>query len=257
MDFLQAIILSIVEGVTEFLPISSTGHLVLTSTLLNISQTDFVKSFEIFIQLGSILAVVVIYWKKLLENKLIWKTILAAFIPTAIIGFALYKIIKHFLLGNETVTLLALLIGGLILIGLELIYKEKEHHVSKVEDISLKNAVLIGFAQSISVIPGVSRSAATIMGALFLGIKRQAAVEFSFLLAIPTLIAASSLDLVKSNFNFSNSEWLLLIIGFVGSFISAMLVIKWFLKFIQKNTFIPFGIYRVLVALLFWILIIR
>ncbi len=257
MDIFQALVLSIVEGITEFLPISSTGHLVLTSEILKIPQTEFVKSFEIIIQLGAILAVVVIYWKTILQNTRVWKNILAAFIPTAIIGFALYRVIKHVLLGNDLVTLLALLIGGVVLIILELVYKEKEHHVEKIEDISLKNAFLIGLCQSISIIPGVSRSAATIMGALFLGTKRQTAVELSFLLAVPTMLAATGLDLVKSNFGFSGSEWLLLTVGFIGSFIAALFVVKWFLKFIQNNNFISFGVYRIVLSILFWLIVIK
>lgn len=257
MELFQAAILSIVEGITEFLPVSSTGHLVLASEILKLPQTEFVKSFEIIIQLGAILAVGVIYWKTILQNTRVWKNILAAFIPTAIIGFALYKVIKHVLLGNDLVTLLALLIGGLILIGLEMVYKEKEHHVEKIEQISLKNAFLIGLCQSISIIPGVSRSAATIMGALFLGTKRKVAVEFSFLLAVPTMLAATGLDLVKSNFGFSGSEWLLLAVGFIGSFIAALFVVKWFLKFIQNNNFISFGVYRIVLSILFWLIVIK
>lgn len=252
MDFFQAIILSVVEGVSEFLPISSTGHLILISSLLKIPQTEFVKSFEIFIQLGAILGVVVLYHERLLRNQKVWKNVLAAFIPRAIIGFLFYKFVKTYLLGNDLVVVLTLFVGGLILIGLELIYQEREHHVGKVEDLTLRNSFLIGLAQSISIIPGVSRSAATIMGGLFLGTKRQTAVEFSFLLAIPTMLAATGLDLVKSNFDFSGSEWMILIIGFVGSFITALLVVKWFLKYIKKNNFILFGVYRIIVAIIYW-----
>ncbi|MBI2074363.1 MAG: undecaprenyl-diphosphate phosphatase [Candidatus Levybacteria bacterium] len=254
MDYFQAAILSIVEGITEFLPISSTGHLVLASKLLNLPQTDFVKSFEIIIQLGAILAVIVLYWK-IIINKNVWKIVFAAFLPTAIIGFTLYKLVKNILLGNSQITLLALFIGGVILIFLELIYKEKEHHVDKIENISLKNAFLIGLFQSISIIPGVSRAAATIIGALFMGTKRKTSVEFSFLLAIPTMLAATGLDLIKNNFSFSTSELSLLLVGFIGSFVVAILAVKFFLKVIQTHTFIPFGIYRIALALLFWLTI--
>lgn len=265
MDFPQAVILSIVEGVTEFLPISSTGHLILTSELLQIPQTEFVKNFEIFIQLGAILAVVVIYWKSLLPYSRVWKNIIAAFIPTAIIGFALYKFIKSYLIGNSLVTVLALLIGGILLIVLEKIYeqssqmtdKEKKHHVSSIENLTIKQSFLIGLAQSVSVIPGVSRSAATILGAMFLGAKRQVAVEFSFLLAVPTMVAATSLDLIKSDFNFTTYEWSILMVGLIGSFVTAIIVIKWFISYVQKNTFVPFGIYRIIIALLFWFFMIR
>lgn len=257
MDYLQTIILSVVEGLTEFLPISSTGHLILTSKLLNIVQTDFVKSFEIIIQLGSIFAIVFLYWKTISKNKEIWKRIITAFIPTAIVGFFLYEMIKTLFLGNSIITLFALFIGGLLLIFLEKIYKEKDRHADNVEKISFKNAFLIGVFQSISVIPGVSRSAATIISALFLGTKRKTAVEFSFLLAIPTMLAATSLDLIKSNFSFSLSEYSILVTGFLGSFIVAIFAVKFLLNFIKKHTFIPFGIYRIILAIIFGFFMLR
>ncbi|MCL4354688.1 undecaprenyl-diphosphate phosphatase [Patescibacteria group bacterium] len=258
MSYLHAFILSFVEGITEFLPISSTGHLILTSNLLDIAQTNFVKDFEIIIQLGAIFAVIFLYWKTLTTNIKAWKRIAIAFIPTAIIGFILYKIVKTFLLGNTYITLAALLIGGIILIILELMYKEKEHHANKVEEISYKNAFLIGVVQSLAIVPGVSRSAATVIGALFLGTKRKAAVEFSFLLAIPTMLAASGLDILKSDFiSYTSQQYIALFIGFFGSFIFAILAIKFLLDFIKKHTFIPFGVYRIVLAILFWLLIIR
>lgn len=258
MDYLQALILSFVEGVTEFLPISSTGHLILVSELLKIEQTNFVKDFEIIIQLGAICSVIFLYWKTLSKNTQAWRRIITAFMPTAVIGFALYAIIKNFLLGNTYVTLAALLIGGLLLIILELLYKEKEHHISKIEEISFKNAFLIGVAQSIAVIPGVSRSAATVIAALFLGTKRKTAVEFSFLLAIPTMIAASGLDILKADFGtYSQQQYIALAIGFIGSFVFAIIAIRFLLDFIRTHTFIPFGIYRIILAVLFWLLVIR
>ncbi len=257
MDYIQAFLLSVVEGVSEFLPISSTGHLILASNLLQIQQSEFVKSFEIFIQLGAILAVVVLYWKTFFTNMEGWKRVIAAFIPTALIGFVLYKLIKQFLLGNTYVTVGALLIGGILLIVLELLYKKKEHHVDKIEQISYKNAVLIGIAQALAVIPGVSRSAATIISALFLGTKRKAAVEFSFLLAVPTMLAATTLDMAKSSFSFSPYEWSLMLVGFLGAFVTAIFAIRFLLQFIKLHTFIPFGIYRIVLAILFWFFIIK
>lgn len=257
MDHSQALIFAIVEGITEFLPISSTGHLVLTAKLLNIPQTDFVKSFEIIIQLGAILAVVFLYWRKIWTNKKVWKPIILAFIPTAIIGLTFYSAIKNVLLGNELVTLYALLIGGIILIIIEYFYKEQEGAVSEIEDISTKNALLIGIAQSFSIIPGVSRAAATIIGAMLLRTKRKTAVEFSFLLAIPTMAAATGLDLIKANFSFTPSEYSVLAVGFVGSFIVAIFAVKFFIKFVQTHTFIPFGIYRIILALFFFLFIVN
>lgn len=257
MDYLQAVILSTIEGLTEFLPISSTGHMVLTSKTLGIAQTDFVKSFEIIIQLGSIFAVIFLYWNTISKNIKIWKKIIIAFIPTGIIGLVLYKIVKNIFLGNSTITLYALLVGGVLLIMLEKIYKEKEHHADKIEKISNKNAFLIGIFQSLSIIPGVSRSAATIIPALFLGIKRKTAVEFSFLLAIPTMLAAALLDLAKSNFSFTLSEYPILITGFIGAFVVAIFAVKFLLNFIKNHTFIPFGIYRIILAVAFWVFILK
>lgn len=257
MDILNALILSVVEGITEFLPVSSTGHLILTSEFLKIAQTDFVKDFEIIIQLGAILSIVVFYFNKLLQNSKVWKKVLTAFLPTAVIGFILFKFIKNYLIGNLFVTLVALLAGGVALIILELMYKEKQHHTDKIENISYINAFIIGCFQSLAVIPGVSRSAATIVSALFLGTKRKAAAEFSFLLAVPTMLAASSLDLIKSNFSYSGNELTVLVIGFIGSFIVALFVVKWFLNFIQNHTFISFGVYRVALSILFWYFLIK
>ena len=257
MNILQALMLSAVEGISEFLPISSTGHMILAADILKIAQSNFVKDFEIIIQLGAILAIVFLYWKKVSKNMEVWKRVLTAFIPTGIIGFLLFKFIKSFLLGNLYITLISLFSGGIALIILELIYKEKDHHAERIEDISLKNAFLIGVFQSLAVIPGISRSAATIVSALFLGTKRKAATEFSFLLAVPTMLAATALDIVKSNFSYSISQWIVLGVGFVGSFIVAVIVVKWFLKYIQTHTFIPFGIYRIIVAFLFYLFVIR
>jgi undecaprenyl-diphosphatase len=197
-----------------------------------------------------------LYWKTLYKNFAIWKRILVAFVPTAIIGFLAYDTIKS-LLGQELVTVVALVVGGIILIVLELLYKEKEHHTQKIEDMSLRRSFLIGLFQSISMIPGVSRAGATILGGLFLGAKRKTAVEFSFLLAVPTMFAATGLDIMKTNFAFSPQEYILLAVGFVGSFIVAVLAVKTFLKFIQSHTFIPFGIYRIVAGLLYWIFLIR
>ena len=257
MDYLQALILSVVEGISEFLPISSTGHLILTSELLKIPQTEFVKSFEVIIQLGAILAVVILYAKTLVTNRKLWPKLLAAFLPTAVIGFSLYGLIKQYLLGNAIVTLWALFIGGIVLIVIEKLYKEKEHHLDKAENLSYKKAMLIGLVQSLSVIPGVSRSASTIFGGLFVGLKRKTAVEFSFLLAIPTMAGATALDLLKSNFSFSTHEWSILAVGFVGSFITAILAVKYFLRYIEHHTFVAFGVYRIILAVLYWLVIIR
>lgn len=257
MEYYHAIILAIVEGFTEFLPVSSTGHLVLTAKLLNIPQTEFVKSFEIIIQLGSILAVIFLYWKKLLVERTVWKQILIAFIPTAVLGFTLYKVIKGYLIGNEMITVIALFLGGIILILIELLHKERVHAIEKIEDIPVKKAFVIGLAQSVAMIPGVSRSAATIIGGMLLNLKRKTAVEFSFLLAVPTMISATGLDLVQTRFAFSAYEYSLLAVGFIGAFIVAILAVKLVLQYIERNNFIPFGIYRIVVSILFFLFVLN
>jgi undecaprenyl-diphosphatase len=255
MTYFDTLILGIVEGVSEFLPISSTGHLILASYLLHLKQTDFQKSFEIAIQLGAILSVVVLYWRALLVNFEILKKVITAFIPTAILGFIFYKIIKRVLLGSNTVVLYSLLIGGVFLILFELWHREKENASGELSDISYSKSLIIGLCQAVAMIPGVSRSAATIIGGLILGIKRKTIVEFSFLVSVPTMVAATGFDLMKSGGYFSLEEFHLLLVGFISSFIVALLSIKWLIHFIKNHTFISFGIYRILISLLFWFVI--
>ncbi|MCX6782142.1 MAG: undecaprenyl-diphosphate phosphatase [Candidatus Magasanikbacteria bacterium] len=255
MTIFHAIILGIVEGITEFLPISSTGHLILVSELLNLGKTAFLSSFEIGIQLGAIFAVVFIYFKRVFAQKILFKTVAIAFIPAAVIGLFAYKFIKSYLLGNAQVVLWSLFVGGIVLIIFEYFHKEKSAVVQEVSQINSKQAIIIGFFQCLAMIPGVSRSAATIIGGLTLGIGRKAIVEFSFLLAIPTMLAATSLDLFKTGASFAGREWLLLAAGFVSSFIVAWFSVKWLIKFIQNHSFIGFGIYRIIIAILFWLIL--
>lgn len=257
MGIFEAIILGVVEGVTEFLPVSSTGHLILASELLKITQTNFVKSFEIGIQAGAILAVVFLYRKVLFAGKEYWIRILSAFLPTAILGLLFYGFIKEFLLGSGIITVLALFTGGVALIVLEKIYQKKKPSFEKVEEISLKKAFLIGIFQSVSIIPGVSRSGATIIGGLFLGLKRETAAEFSFLLAVPTMLAATVLDLTKNSAVFTKNEYLLAAVGFAAAFITATFTIQYFLSYLKKHDFILFGVYRIVLAILFWLFILK
>ncbi len=253
VNLLQALIFGIVEGITEFLPISSTGHLMLTAGALDLSQTEFLKTFEIAIQLGAILSVIVLYWRSLLVNFEIFKRVVAAFIPTAALGLLFYKIIKQFLMGSNAIVLWSMFIGGICLIVFELLHKEKDDAVDDLSVIPYRTSFLIGLFQSIAMIPGVSRSAATIVGGLILGLRRKAIVEFSFLLAIPTMLAATGLDLVKNVSGFSMAQIGSLAIGFVLSFVFAMLSVKFLLSFIQRHTFIGFGVYRIALSVLFWI----
>jgi undecaprenyl-diphosphatase len=252
MDVLTAAVLGIVEGVSEFLPISSTGHLILASHLLGLKHTDFLKSFEIAIQAGAILSVVALYWRALLVNPAIMKRVVVAFLPTGLIGLTLYKVIKSFLLGSPSIVLWALAVGGLGLIVFECVHREKEDAVARTEDMSYKQALIIGLFQSLAVIPGVSRSASTIVGGLILGLNRKTIVEFSFLLAVPTMAAATGYDLLKNAAQFSLDQVQFLVVGFLMAFIVALFSIKFLLRFIQTHTFIPFGIYRVVLVVL-WV----
>ena len=252
MSLLSSFILGCVEGITEFLPISSTGHLILTARLIGITQTNFLKSFEIAIQLGAILSVIVLYWKLLVTDLDMLKRLAVAFIPTAVIGLVFYKVVKYYLLGNSSVVLWALFLGGIFILVFEWFYQKKNMAPEGAESISYKQALLIGLFQSFALVPGVSRSAATIIGGLMLGLKRRTIVEFSFLLAVPTMACATALDLSKNAFSFSSSELIYLSVGFITSFITALLAIKFLLAFIRKNNFVSFGIYRIALALLLW-----
>lgn len=257
MNLITAMIFGVVEGITEFLPISSTGHLILTANLLNTPQTDFLKSFEIAIQLGAILSVVVLYWKSLLVKFSVLKKIAAAFIPTAIIGFLLYKVLKTFLLENSAIVLWSLAVGGVLIIIFEIFYKQKETAIDDIGSISYPKAFLIGIFQSIAIIPGVSRSAATIIGGLMLGLKRKTIVEFSFLLAVPTMLAATAFDLLKSAPSFNNGQFIYLAVGFIVSFITALLAIKFLLYFIKNHNFVSFAIYRIVLAILMFLILFK
>jgi undecaprenyl-diphosphatase len=252
MDLLDAIILGIIEGITEFLPVSSTGHLILASALLRLSDSEFLKTFEIAIQLGAILSVVVLYARSLLKDWQLIQKVIVAFIPTALIGLVAYKFVKKYLLGNENVVVVALLAGGIFLILFELYQRGKEPDI---KNISYLQAFWIGLFQCISMIPGVSRSAATIIGGMVLGIERRVIVEFSFLLAIPVMFAATTLDVYKTGMRFSSDDLKLLAAGFAVSFIVALAAVKFLLRYIQHHTFISFGVYRIVIAVLFWLFV--
>lgn len=254
MELLNAFILGIVEGITEFLPVSSTGHLILAERFLQLPATEFWKSFTVFIQLGAILAVLLLYWRKLLLNWLMLKKIALAFLPTAIVGLALYPVIKQYLLGSVEVVLLALGLGGIALIIFEKKNKSSSSAVANITAISYPQSLLIGLAQSLAVIPGVSRAAATILGGLALGISRTTIVEFSFLLAIPTMAAATGLDLLKSGWAFNPSEWGILMIGFITSFLAAWVAVRWLLRFVATHDFQSFGWYRIALAFVAWLI---
>jgi undecaprenyl-diphosphatase len=270
MTILTTIILGIVEGLTEFLPISSTGHLILASNILGLNQNDFLKSFEIIIQLGAILAVIVLYYKDLFVIENI-KKLIVGFIPTGLIGFLIYKIVKTYFFGNQNIILWSIFLGGIILIFFEIWYKSQENKQAnsidklidinankantdeQIKSITYKKALIIGLFQSIAIIPGVSRSAATIIGGLSLGLSRELIVKFSFLLAVPTMIVASGYDILKNASAFSLDQFGTLTLGFVVSFVVAIFAIKFLLKFISKHSFIGFGVYRIVLAVVVWV----
>lgn len=256
MEIIHVVFLSVIEGITEFLPISSTGHLILASKLLGIPTTEFTKSFDIFIQLGAIMAVVSLYFRRVLSEPKIIKPIIIAFIPTGILGVLLYKTIKTYLLNNDMVVVAALAGVGLILIGLEWYWKSHpQKHTATLTTLSVKTLITIGLFQSFSMIPGVSRAGATIVGGMLSGLSRKDAVELSFLLAVPTMAAATGLDLLKNAHAFTPGELVMLATGFVVSWITAFIVIKGFIRFVTTSTFTGFGIYRIIVAGLYWTII--
>ena len=254
MTITESIILGIVEGITEFLPISSTAHMILVSTLLGLKQTLTNVAFEVIIQLGATLAIVMIYLDKINFKEIeLWKKVFLAFLPLAIVGFLLRHQIKE--LFTLTTVAWMFIIGGIVFFIVEKFYKEEKAKVKNVEKVSYKQAFIIGVFQTFALIPGTSRSGATIVGGMLSGLSRKTAADFSFLLAIPTMFAASGYEMVKNISSFKDQNFLILGVGFVVAFISCYLAVKWFLKFVEKYTLIPFGIYRIIVGILLLYLI--
>jgi len=255
MDLMTPILLGIVEGLTEFLPVSSTGHLILATKLLGYDAARW-EVFNIVIQLGAILAVVVVYWRTFAdvlaglvrrEPKAIrfTRNVLVAFIPAAVIGLALHKKIEA-LLGNAVVVAWALIVGGIAILLVERLAKPR--HVAGVAEMPLGTTIGIGFIQCIAMIPGMSRSGATIMGALSLGVERKTAAEFSFFLAIPTMLGASTIELLKNRHALAAGAGVgmgTIAIGFVVSFLVALAVIRGFVAIVSKRGFAPFAWYRI------------
>ncbi|MDQ3239007.1 MAG: undecaprenyl-diphosphate phosphatase [bacterium] len=255
MNIFVAILIAIIEGITEFLPISSTGHMTLAYAILKVPQTEFTKSYEIIIQIGAIFAIVYLYWKRIWTDKNLVKKVLLAFIPSAIISFVLYKFVKEVLISNPLVVIVSLIVGGVILIAFEKFRPKVNIEIEHEAPITTPHAVLIGLCQVLALIPGVSRSASTIIGALLLKESKKNAIEFSFLLAIPTMFAATGYDLYKTKAQFSLEEYLLLVMGVVIAFISALLSIKFFLKYVENHSFTVFGIYRIVIAVIAYLII--
>ncbi len=252
----QAIVLGIIEGITEFLPISSTGHMILAGHLMHIKEEEFAKTFEIAIQLGAIAAVFMLYIRRFLREPRLYFILGLAFLPTGILGLLFYKYIKALLFNPVSVSI-ALILGGVILLFFDRLAEkhEKQPHGHATE-VSPQTAVVIGLFQSISMIPGVSRAAATIGGGLVMGLNRVRAVEFSFLLAVPTMVVATGYDLYKQREALNATHIDLLAIGAVVAFAFALLAVRFFVGFISKRGFFVFGVYRILIGaislIVFW-----
>ncbi len=253
MSILESIILGIVEGVTEFLPISSTFHLIFVAKWLGIPDNDFLKLFQVFIQAGAIMSVLLLYIKELARDKVLMKFVLISFIPTATIGFLLYRKIKSIFFVSEV-----LMVGAFFIMGILFLLVE---HYLKIDNVPLKkglkgltisDAIRIGLVQSLAVIPGVSRAGSVIIGMLFLGYNRSDAAKYSFMLSIPTIFAASFYDLYKMRDVLIGQQEniMLLIVGSVAAFISSYVVIKWFIDYLRNHTLKVFGWYRILLVII-------
>ncbi len=254
MNYLYAIILGIIEGVTEFLPISSTGHMIIASSFLGIAEDSFTKNFEVIIQFGAILSVLVLYWRRFLPNWNFYKKLFVAFLPTAFVGFLVKDFVDQ-LLGSVEVVAWALILGGILLILSDRWFSHLTSDGRKTRDLSYLDALKLGLFQCLAMIPGVSRSGATIMGGLTLGMNKKEAAEFSFFLAVPTMAAATSYKLLKVYKNIEAGQVSLLVVGCVVSFVVAMIAIKFFINVVSRYGFKVFGYYRIALGLLILILL--
>ena len=252
LTIFQALVLGVVEGLTEFLPISSTAHLTLTATVLGLPQSAAVKTVEIAIQSGAILAVLVTYWRQFLDREILARVVIA-FIPTGLLGFLFYPLVKNYLLGDLAVTLWALALGGLFLIIFErwLSRRSSIVELESAAHLRLGRAAFIGLVQALALVPGVSRAAAAFVGARLAGADRQLAVEFSFLLAVPTILAATGFDLVKNYQLFTPEQFNGLALAFLAAFFTALFAIRWLLDFVRRRSFATFGFYRLALVLAF------
>jgi undecaprenyl-diphosphatase len=250
MNWLQALLIAIVEGITEFLPISSTGHMIITEKIIGLESDDFVKAFIINIQFGAILSVVVLYWKSFFQSLKFYYKLFVAFIPAAVFGLLLGDYIDK-LLENVVVVAIALILGGIILIFVDKWFKNPSEN----QEVTYSKALKIGFFQVIAMIPGVSRSATTIIGGMSLKLTRKNAAEFSFFLAVPTMFAASGYKLLE-NYKAINVDNIgILIFGNIIAFFVALVAIKTFINYLSKNGFKIFGYYRIILGTIILILL--
>lgn len=277
MDFieiLKIIFLGIVEGITEWLPISSTGHMLLVDEFISMNFPEsFKEMFFVVIQLGAIIAVVVMFWNKMwpfqfkdktqpkvkMDTINMWLKVVVACIPSAVLGLLFDDLLEKYF-GNAVTIAIMLIVYGVAFILVENWNKKRTPKVSSLNDISYQTAFIIGLFQVLSMIPGTSRSGATIVGALLIGVSRTAAAEFTFFLAVPTMVGASALKLIKFGFNFTVEELIALALGMVVAFVVSLLCIKWLMSFIKKHNFKVFGWYRIalgIIVLLYFLVIAR
>ena len=259
MNILQSIIFGIVEGITEFLPVSSTFHLIWTSKFLGLTQSDFTKLFEVFIQGGAVLAVIFLYFKEVMKDRQLIIKLILSFIPTALVGFLMYKIIKGvFFESTQTITIAFILVGIVFLVVEYLIQKEWLKLEKNIAKLSYGQAILIGVVQSLSVLPGVSRAGAVILGMMFFKFKRSEAAKYSFMLSVPTILAASLYDFYKmQEVVFESTDKLgILLIGFAVAFVSAYVGVKWLTDFLQNHSLSFFGWYRIILGIILLLLLI-
>jgi undecaprenyl-diphosphatase len=264
---IKAAIMGVVEGLTEFLPVSSTGHLILTGSLLGLPNTDVMKAFEVVIQPGAILAIIIVYWQLIVgslgslrtnrNSRKLVTNIIVGFLPAAVIGFAIHKLINKYLF-NGPVVASAFIVGGLIILWVER-RTDRTVRVNHIDEMTTLDALKVGFCQCFGMIPGTSRSGSTIIGGLLVGLSRPVATEFSFFLAIPTLIGASVLEIwkVRSDLAANSHEYLpLFAVGFIVSFLAAWICVRWLLRYIASHTFVAFAWYRIafgIVVLATWL----
>jgi len=246
MNIFDASILGIIEGITEFLPISSTGHMIVASKFLGLAQSDFTKAFEVIIQLGAILAVLFSYKEEFTFKKIgLWTKIFISFLPIGIVGFLLAKQVKEIF--SVEIVAIMFIIGGIIFIVVEKFYKEdKQTHLDDIEKISYKQALYIGIAQVFALIPGTSRAGSTIIGAMLVKLTRKAAAKYSFLLAFPVMLAVTAYDFLKHFHEFVGARADVLAIGFIIAFFVALISMKLFMRFLEKFSFVSFGVYRII-----------
>jgi len=261
VEYIIAILLAVVEGITEFLPVSSTGHLILAESLFQLGEDEtFADAFIVIIQLPAILSVCIYFWSQLwpvkqgaLDSKIVtlWVKVIAAFVPAVVLGLLFDDVIES--LFNETAVAIALIVGGIIILLVE--RRTYEGATASIHDLTYKQAISIGFCQCLAMIPGTSRSGATIVGGLLLGASRSVAAEFSFFLAIPTMVGATAYKVMKNGLEFTSHQWTLIAIGSVVAFVVAYAVVAFLMSFIQKHSFSVFGVYRIVIGVIVLLLV--